>query len=715
MKIAAGIIGLLLGLLSFSYIGLFGSVIGSSASWLGSFGPSGNDVENWGETVKVLSWLAPLLALCGGALCFKFPKLGGALLVGSVICHYQLLGFGSLGKMFVIPGVLASALALIDGFQSAFEPALESGGEFGHGSSGDTGYQYSTPSVEPGAQGYDRAKWNALVQYDPDISTAAEIIRPFGQMWVDELGSSYMALNDKSYLPRIVEQISERAKKYADDERREQEVRRQKQELVLAELRAEEEEAKRKWEGRRRKLREFYDKYAPTVNAFCWGTKRRKILTSSISAVFVAAVALTIIFWPDPTGKTFRDCVDVCPEMVVLPKGAFTMGPTSISDTENTYLRHPVTISYYLAVGKYDVTFAQWDACVASGGCNGYEPNDSGWGRGDHPVINVSWDDAHAYVAWLSAKTGMTYRLLSESEWEYAARGGTTTAYWWGDVVGSGNANCIGCGSRWDRTQTAPVGSFSANRYGLYDMLGNVEQWTEDCSNENYSPPIPWDGNPAISGNCDVHMLRGGSWVDPASLIRSAYRDRSGSSVRNYNVGFRVARIYTVNLFRSARASIAPTSNLASPLTSNARSGTNSAEATSPTSLDAANSSVQANAGQRPAITSPDSFTTQMDYQKEVRPALIKMGWRPVNMRAVKGCGYDDCPAVPEYLSCYGASFHHCDYTWEKGAQILEVTGDGEGFSQLFYSFQYCAQIVHSAKYMYAYECVRASQSTSAP
>ena len=125
------------------------------------------------------------------------------------------------------------------------------------------------------------------------------------------------------------------------------------------------------------------------------------------------------------------------------------------------------------AVSKFEVTFDDWDACVAYGDCNPVV-RDSGWGRGRQPVINVTWDDAQRYVAWLSRMTGRTYRLLSEAEWEYAARAGTQTAYSWGDEIGKGNANCHGCGSQWDRRQTAPVGSFAANAFGLYDMLGNV-------------------------------------------------------------------------------------------------------------------------------------------------------------------------------------------------------------------------------------------------
>ena len=149
--------------------------------------------------------------------------------------------------------------------------------------------------------------------------------------------------------------------------------------------------------------------------------------------------------------------------------------------------QHPVTIARPFAVGRYEVTFDEWDACVAEGGCNGYKPSDEGWGRGRRPVINVSWDDAQAYVTWLSKKTGKSYRLLSGAEYEYAMRAGTQTVYPWGDTIGTNNANCHSCGSQWDAKQTAPVGSFAANGFGLYDMVGNVREWTEDCYHDDTS------------------------------------------------------------------------------------------------------------------------------------------------------------------------------------------------------------------------------------
>ena len=150
-------------------------------------------------------------------------------------------------------------------------------------------------------------------------------------------------------------------------------------------------------------------------------------------------------------GASFRECAKDCPEMIVVPAGEFMMGShprprRAASDNEGP--QHKVTIARPFAVSKFDVTFADWDACVSVGGCP--QVSDSGFGRGTKPVINVTWDEAQQYVAWLSEMTGRPYRLLTEAEWEYAARAGTTTAYYWGDEIGKANANCNGCGSQWD-------------------------------------------------------------------------------------------------------------------------------------------------------------------------------------------------------------------------------------------------------------------------
>ncbi len=226
------------------------------------------------------------------------------------------------------------------------------------------------------------------------------------------------------------------------------------------------------------------------------------------------------------TGRVLRDCAE-CPELVVLPGGSARLASGL-----------DVTISGAFAVGKFEVTFAQWDACVSQGGCS-HRPDDWGWGRGRQPVMNVSWDDAQQYVAWLSRKTGKSYRLPSESEWEYAAQAGTGREA----VVmpGAGQANCIGCGSRWEAKQTVPVGSFAANAFGLHDMLGNVHEWTADCWNESHAG-APADGSARLSGDCTRRVVRGGSYINSPGGARSAARIRFITGDQSFTGGFREAR-----------------------------------------------------------------------------------------------------------------------------------------------------------------------------
>ena len=244
---------------------------------------------------------------------------------------------------------------------------------------------------------------------------------------------------------------------------------------------------------------------------------------------------------PSP-GETFQDC-DECPKMVVVPSGFFTMGSSrgEVGHDEDEEPMHRVRIDYQFAVGVYEVTFAEWYACIDAGGCGNYIPDDMRWGRGNRPVINVSWEDAQSYVRWLSARTGKTYRLLSESEWEYVARAGTETAYSWGDSIGVNRANCDGCGSQWDDKMTAPVGSFSANAWGVYDMHGNVREWVQDCWNENYEG-APSDGSARESKEECWRVYRSGSWYWGPSSSRSAARSVSYSTARSNYYGFRVAR-----------------------------------------------------------------------------------------------------------------------------------------------------------------------------
>ena len=247
-------------------------------------------------------------------------------------------------------------------------------------------------------------------------------------------------------------------------------------------------------------------------------------------------------------GESFKECARDCPEMLVIPAGSFTMG-SRMTSMQRYYEgpQHTVTFSRPFAVSKYELTFADWDACVTGGGCNGYMPHDQHWGRGQQPVINVNWDDAQAYVIWLAGVTGKTYRLLSEAEYEYVARAGTNTAYPWGDDIkldAQAMANCGGCGSQWDDQRAAPVGSFAPNNFGLYDVVGNVWQWTEDCWHDNYNNApkngSAWrDGN---GGDCRTVVFRGGSWCDSPEDLRSAKRGANTSDARFACTGFRIGR-----------------------------------------------------------------------------------------------------------------------------------------------------------------------------
>jgi formylglycine-generating enzyme required for sulfatase activity len=246
--------------------------------------------------------------------------------------------------------------------------------------------------------------------------------------------------------------------------------------------------------------------------------------------------------------STFREC-DKCPEMVVVPAGSFIMGSPDSELNRAKYEgpQHRVKFARQFAVGKFAVTFEEWDACVADAGCRGYSPKDQGWGRGRHPVINVSWNDANAYVAWLSGKTGKSYRLLSEAEREYVARAGTRTAFWWGPTISPRQANYNGNYIYGDgptgeyRQQTLPVDSFQSNRWGIFQIHGNVWEWTQDCWHENYAG-APTDGSPWESGRCDYRIVRGGSWATYPGDLRSAVRGRFASDFRSEFQGFRVGR-----------------------------------------------------------------------------------------------------------------------------------------------------------------------------
>lgn len=235
---------------------------------------------------------------------------------------------------------------------------------------------------------------------------------------------------------------------------------------------------------------------------------------------------------------TFKDC-PTCPEMVVIPAGRFQMGSDDNASDEQPV--HTVTFRRPFAMSRTEVTFALWDLCVAEGGCK-HKPDDHGWGRDDRPAIEISYNDiVREFLPWLSKRAGHRYRLPSEAEWEYAARGGTTTVYSWGDAVGTGNANCDRCGSRWDNKTTAPVGSFAANPFGLFDMHGNVWEWTADCYENSYKG-APADGRARAKANCGNLVVRGGGYNDRPQYLRSAIRYGDPPGYRSIYVGLRLVR-----------------------------------------------------------------------------------------------------------------------------------------------------------------------------
>ena len=223
--------------------------------------------------------------------------------------------------------------------------------------------------------------------------------------------------------------------------------------------------------------------------------------------------------------------------LVKIPAGSFQMGSNNGYDNEKPV--HKVTIPQPFWIGKTELTFAQYDAYAEA--ARQQKPGDEGWGRGNRPVINVSWNDAQGYVKWLSNNNayGLQCRLPTEAEWEYAARGNSNTEYAWGDSIGRNRANCYDCGSQWDGKQTAPVASFPAAGFGLHDMHGNVWEWVQDRWHDNYQG-APLDGQAWESGGSAVRVLRGGSWFRTPDLLRSAFRNSLGPVDRYYFIGFRV-------------------------------------------------------------------------------------------------------------------------------------------------------------------------------
>lgn len=228
------------------------------------------------------------------------------------------------------------------------------------------------------------------------------------------------------------------------------------------------------------------------------------------------------------------------PKVEKIAPAKFQMGDINGSGDSNESPVHEVDIPTGFYFSKNEVTFAQYDRFVKATGRSA--PPDNGWGRNNRPVINVSWYDAKAYTAWLSEQTGAEYRLPTEIEWEYSARAGSTTAYWYGNEVKPGYSVCDSCGSQWDGVSTAPVGSQASNPLGIYDMHGNVAEWVEDCYHDNYQG-APSSNQVWLSDQCEGRVLRGGSWFDVPTVGRSATRYRADPNLRASNWGFRVVRL----------------------------------------------------------------------------------------------------------------------------------------------------------------------------
>ncbi len=239
---------------------------------------------------------------------------------------------------------------------------------------------------------------------------------------------------------------------------------------------------------------------------------------------------------PSTAAPGSKDCEE-CPELVLLQPGSFVMGDDRGDRSERP--AHRVSIGAPFAIGKYEVTLGQWNACVEAGSCRAIA-NTTGLSD-NSPAKDLSWNDAQQYVRWLSKLTGHNYRLPSEAEWEYAARAGTSSRYWWGDSMQNGKANCKGCGGDWSNEAPADVDAFPANPFGLYGTSGGVWEWVADCWHKSYAG-APRDGSVWSESDCRENVIRGGSWRNDKTYAHSASRFTYDTGVRYILNGFRVAK-----------------------------------------------------------------------------------------------------------------------------------------------------------------------------
>ncbi len=311
-------------------------------------------------------------------------------------------------------------------------------------------------------------------------------------------------------------------------------------------------------------------KHGNLPSGYCWWVARKgklvfsKYLSAALLTVIIPAAASESVL----PGTTFKDCL-VCPEMIVIPAGSIRIGASFAEGGDDEWPIHDVVISRPLAVGKYEVTkfeFAMFvEAAKHSIGFSCRYLAEVDWEEGvswhypgfpqtnRDPVVCVNWEDAKAYVAWLSQKTGETYRLPSEAEWEYAARAGAADRYFFGNSVSKlcqyGNGVDASSSFKWQNkkckdgygARTAPAGSFLPNKFGLYDTIGNVWEWLDDCWNDGYVG-APADGTSWATGDCSNRGTRGGSWLNDPRFLRSAHRNRLFNAYRKYNTGIRVVR-----------------------------------------------------------------------------------------------------------------------------------------------------------------------------
>jgi formylglycine-generating enzyme required for sulfatase activity len=338
-----------------------------------------------------------------------------------------------------------------------------------------------------------------------------------------------LAKEDQARKDEEARKKAQAEKEKQDEERRQEETRRAEEEKRKEEARQEEE---------KKKIKEA------SIRPVNLPTGKTEDITISKSAPTVGGAV---------PGKTFfREC-DICPVMAVVPAGSNLIGSprdeSGRSDTEGP--QQPVVFRVPLAVGRSEISFEEYIACVNEGGCPPGLPGDYGWGYGKQPVINVSWNHAKAYVGWLSRKTGGKYRLLTEAEWEYAARGCAkvcqSTPFWFGSEITGDRVNYdsrvayLGSLKTTARRRTVPIDSSEPNPFGLLHVHGNVSEWVEDCWKENLVGLSP-DGLARTDGDCSRRVLRGGSWADEPKDVRSAARSWEMPGERRAQIGFRVAR-----------------------------------------------------------------------------------------------------------------------------------------------------------------------------